>query len=526
MKLFASLLVALVARASADPFVPTTRVQLQNAANMYCAGVWPDNSDPNEWDIGAITNLTHLFANCSDHNPDVSNWNVSSVDSFVGMFENATAFDQDISNWELKPTANTADIFAGACPANSSAIQVQSTIDSATISKSQSSLRNVLMPVEAAAAFDATVSSQVILELGEIVKRCACDGDLGFNSDSECVVCADIDMVKNEEGVCETTCPTGAEKDGDSCDCTSEYEEYDEDENKCVCKKGAYGDGNGTCQKCPDHTEEKYGVYAGVGDIEDRCECEEYYEVWDSDEEMCVCKKGAYGDGDGDCEKCPDGMEADEDEPGTGDKEDRCKCSNSDWTKWDDDEEKCLCKEGAYMYKDWCYECSKDMEAKEKGLGDGDIQERCKCENTDFTIPDGEYSCEYDCPDNQEYAGDDSCGCKKGYYGDGDDDDSCQKCPAGMKAKVKTIAYGDMDERCECENPEYTVFEGNECVCEEGSYRWKDWCYPCSGYGMVTNQDSGTGNGDGDFETRCQCADSTNQEIDMNTWECVDKTDP
>jgi len=519
MKLFATLLVAFVARASADEeqFVPTTRGQLQSAAMLYCAGLWPDTeeSDPKNWNIEAVTDLNHLFANYSDCNPDVSNWNVSSVDSLVGMFENATGFDQDISNWQLKPSANTTDIFARACPANSTTIQVQSVVDSATISRSESSLRNVLMP----SAFDAPIGSEVVIELGEIAKRCACDGDLGFNSDSECVVCADIDMVKNEEGVCETTCPTGAEKDGDSCYCTSYYEEYDEDENKCVCSKGAYGDGNGTCEQCPDHTKKKYGVYAGVGDIEDRCECEEYYEVWDSDEEMCVCKKGAYGDGDGDCEKCPDGMEADEDEPGTGDKEDRCKCTHSDWTKWDDDEEKCLCKEGAYMWKDECYECEKDMEAKETGLGDGDIQDRCQCEDDEYIIPDGKYECKYDCPnDNEEDTGNASCGCKKGYWGF---EDECEECPPGMKAIDSSIEYGNVLDRCECTDPDKTEFVDKDlgCECKEGFYQWKKYCYPCDGYDFAKAK-AGKGVGNGDFADRCECTDNA-LVIDIEEWDCV-----
>ena len=524
MKLFASLLVAFVARASSSSssssssdedfsFVPTTREHLQSAANMYCAGVWPKYSDPKDWDIEAITNLDHLFANFGDCNPDVSNWKVSSVDSLVGMFENTPGFDRDISNWQLKPSANTENIFAGACPADSTAIQVQSTDDSVTISRSESSLRNVLMP----SAVDARVSSEVVIDFGEIAKRCACDGYLGFNSDSECVDCADIDMVKNEEGVCETTCPTGAEKDGDSCYCTSYYEQYDEDENKCVCTKGAYGDGNGSCEKCPDHTERKKGVYAGVGDIEDRCECEEYYEVWDEDEEMCVCKKGAYGDGDGDCEKCPDGMEADEDEPGTGDKEDRCKCTNSYWTKWDDDEEKCLCKEGAYMYKDECYKCEKDMKAKEEELGDGDIQDRCECEEDGFKIPDGKYYCKFDCKKaNTEYAGNSECACKKGYYEVADGD--CTKCPDGMKAKESSIKYGTLQERCEC--PDNSVFDGSdsECLCEKGFYRYKNYnkCYPCEDYGFVGKD---IPNGNGDHKERCKCENAS--EVINSDWKCV-----
>jgi len=235
-----------------------------------------------------------------------------------------------------------------------------------------------------------------------------------------------------------------------------------------------------------------------------------------------VCKSGAYGDGNDDCKKCPDGMEADkdEDEPGTGDIEDRCMCKNSDWTEWDEDEEKCLCKEGAYMYKDECYECEKGMEQNDDvdGLGDGDIQDRCQCEKEGYFIPDDRWKCEYECPNPNEAQvyNEDECGCKKGYYGY---ENTCTKCPAGMKGvSEEGVGYGPMADRCECTNPEWTEWDdaNKECVCKVGAYTWEDGeCYECY---KGTEAKQGVGKGNGEFEDRCECEDKDKV---ISGWYCV-----
>lgn len=430
-------------------FFPSNKVELEAAVLLLCNGTWP-GPKPKYWEVQSITNFDHLFANSGDCNPDVEKWEVSQATSLVSMFAGATGFDTDLSRWDLNETADVSNFFDDSCPTNASPFEIP--IDPAT----NPSLGLLLAPERAAAVEDLAINVPLIpvTDLGLILDRCECDGDLGFAgySDLRCVNCADIDKRMGSEGVCVPICPPGAENDLDSCECTSYWEEYDEDLNKCLCEKGAYGDGNGSCKECPEHTE--YSTkYLGVGDVDDRCECENKYEVWSNSKNKCVCESGAYGDGDDDCKKCPSDMEADddEDEPGTGDKEDRCQCKREKTTVWDDDE--CVCKAGSYeKSKNKCYECKKNdgMEGKDgKGKGDGDIYERCQCISDNAILDD------------------EQCKCDAESYGDGED---CTRCDSELNWEPKPYlpdgvtplppGFGGREERCQCA----PGFFGPDCI--------------------------------------------------------------
>jgi len=378
-------------------FIPNDKVELEAAILLLCNGTWPGDS-AKYWDVQHITNFDGVFANSGDCNPNVEKWKVSHATSLVSMFAGATGFDTYLGKWDLNETADVSGFFDDSCTANSSPIPIP--IDPAT----DPSI-GILLPPERDAVNDIdslaiNVPLIPVTDLGYLRDRCVCDGDMGWASFTEmkCVTCADIDKRMGSEGVCVPICPPGAENYYDSCKCTSKLEEYDKYENKCLCEKGAYGDGNGSCKECPKHTE--YSTkYPGVGDVEDRCECVNYYEVWSSSKDKCVCEVGAYGDGDDDCEKCPKDMEEDDDSPGTGDKEDRCKCKKEKTTVFDDDEDECVCKENSYeKSKDKCYECKKNkgMEGKDDGKGDGDIYDRCQCKSDNADLVDEECKCNVD----------------------------------------------------------------------------------------------------------------------------------
>lgn len=467
-------------------FYPENKEQLEAAALLLCNGTWP-GPKTRYWEVKNITNFDRLFADSGNCNPDVEKWEVSQATSLEGMFAGATGFDHDLEKWDIALGADVSNFFADACPANSSAV----------IDPGLSNPAGVLFDPSRSAALDGLSPYIPVIDLGEMLERCACDGDLGFNKDFECVLCEDMNMRKGSKGVCVPICPPGAENYGDTCWCTSDEEEYEKYENTCVCKRGAYGSGNGTCVECPEHTDYKYKTYAGVGPVEDRCECSNYYEVWSSNRDKCICEEGAYGDGGDDCDKCPKDMEADSEGPGTGDKEDRCKCKREKYTTWDDDE--CVCKEGSYEYsKNKCYECKKNygMEGKDgKGKGDGDIYERCQCISANAVLEDEE------------------CICKADSYGDGK---YCTPCPVanGLEAfPNQGPGNGGLEKRCQCLVETEIIVDGEcfePCEVDEFGEAGGD-CTPCGNeIGWVEKPDNEPGFGDrGD---RCQCADGFDED--------------
>lgn len=363
-------------------FIPQSKEELEVAAANYCNGTWL-GPKLRYWAVTNITNFDRLFADSADCNPDVEKWDVSGATSLEGMFANTSGFDHSLGKWDITLGADVSNFFDEACPANSSAI-----IDPKPLNPA-----GVLFDPSRKASLDSLTPYIPVVDLGELLERCACDGDLGFNNAAECVSCEEIGMHKGSKGVCVVNCPPGADNYGDSCWCTSSNEHYDKYENTCICNKGAWGLGNGTCQECPKYTDAKYKAYEGVGTVEERCECENYYEEWSPEEQMCVCSVGAYGDGNDDCDECPDGMEEKDDVgPGIGDEEDRCQCEYKGM-EYDDDEDGCVCKKGYYSTTgstdDKCYSCKKIDGAEGKsgvkeGLGDAD--DRCQCKDSALSI--------------------------------------------------------------------------------------------------------------------------------------------
>ncbi|WP_421764969.1 BspA family leucine-rich repeat surface protein [Ekhidna sp.] len=62
-------------------------------------------------DLGAVTNITHMFLNCSSFNGDLNNWDVSGVTTMNGMFLGATSFNGNISTWNVSQVTDMADMF-------------------------------------------------------------------------------------------------------------------------------------------------------------------------------------------------------------------------------------------------------------------------------------------------------------------------------------------------------------------------------------------------------------------------------
>jgi len=67
------------------------------------------------WNMSAATNLSGMFAGCTDFNnggsSNINNWNVSNVTNMAGMFSACTNFNQPIGNWNVSKVTNMSNMF-------------------------------------------------------------------------------------------------------------------------------------------------------------------------------------------------------------------------------------------------------------------------------------------------------------------------------------------------------------------------------------------------------------------------------
>jgi surface protein len=66
------------------------------------------------WDTSSVTNVTHMFQNCTSFNQPIGAWNTSKVTIMYNMLYNCDAFDQDLSNWVVTGVTSASNFMAGA----------------------------------------------------------------------------------------------------------------------------------------------------------------------------------------------------------------------------------------------------------------------------------------------------------------------------------------------------------------------------------------------------------------------------
>jgi surface protein len=69
-------------------------------------------------DLSIVTNLTLMFAGCSNFNGNIGSWDVSNVTNLAAMLRDATLFNQDISQWDVSNVVNMSTLFYGATSFN------------------------------------------------------------------------------------------------------------------------------------------------------------------------------------------------------------------------------------------------------------------------------------------------------------------------------------------------------------------------------------------------------------------------
>ena len=72
------------------------------------------------WSVSNVTNMDHMFSQCTNFDQDISGWTVSNVTNMDHMFSQCTNFNQVISGWTVTNVTNMSNMFANATNFNQS----------------------------------------------------------------------------------------------------------------------------------------------------------------------------------------------------------------------------------------------------------------------------------------------------------------------------------------------------------------------------------------------------------------------
>ncbi|GAB3420560.1 BspA family leucine-rich repeat surface protein [Niabella aquatica] len=83
-----------------------------NMLNMF-SGAGAFNQNINSWDVSNVTNMTNMFNRAGTFNQPLDNWanKLGKVTSMTGMFRSAEKFNQDISSWNVSNVSSFVEMF-------------------------------------------------------------------------------------------------------------------------------------------------------------------------------------------------------------------------------------------------------------------------------------------------------------------------------------------------------------------------------------------------------------------------------
>ena len=97
-----------------SPQLPNTLPStVTDLSEMFSRGRIDSTSDISKWNVSNVTNMSHMFADCTSFNQDISKWNVSNVIDMSSMFGGCQYFNQDISKWNVSNVIDMSGMFAG-----------------------------------------------------------------------------------------------------------------------------------------------------------------------------------------------------------------------------------------------------------------------------------------------------------------------------------------------------------------------------------------------------------------------------
>ena len=69
--------------------------------------------DVTDWDVSNVTDMSFMFADCTQFNGDLSVWDVSNVTDMSFMFKNCQKLKCNLSSWDVRKDVNTKFMFDG-----------------------------------------------------------------------------------------------------------------------------------------------------------------------------------------------------------------------------------------------------------------------------------------------------------------------------------------------------------------------------------------------------------------------------
>jgi len=69
------------------------------------------NTNIDNWDVSAVTNISVMFRDCTLFNQPLNSWNTSNVDNFGSTFQGCPAFNQPLNNWDTSSVVNFSNMF-------------------------------------------------------------------------------------------------------------------------------------------------------------------------------------------------------------------------------------------------------------------------------------------------------------------------------------------------------------------------------------------------------------------------------
>ena len=76
------------------------------------------NQDIGGWNTAKVTNMRSMFQFATSFNGDIGNWNTASVTNMGSMLQHASSFNQDIGNWNTAQVTDMSYVFEGATSFN------------------------------------------------------------------------------------------------------------------------------------------------------------------------------------------------------------------------------------------------------------------------------------------------------------------------------------------------------------------------------------------------------------------------
>ncbi|WP_261791641.1 BspA family leucine-rich repeat surface protein [Campylobacter lanienae] len=71
------------------------------------------NQPLNNWDVSSVTDMSGMFAGCKNFNQQLNSWDVSSVTNMSEMFSGCDNFNQPLNNWDVSSVTDMSEMFAG-----------------------------------------------------------------------------------------------------------------------------------------------------------------------------------------------------------------------------------------------------------------------------------------------------------------------------------------------------------------------------------------------------------------------------